>query len=68
MTLLKKVFDREFIEKNLAVLNQRGKEQVYQLIHPDMPDPQFLKMWKHLLNIPQEKTCLRPNADASLSP
>lgn len=42
MKLLKKIFDREFIGKNLVALNQRGKEQIYQLIHPGMPDPVFI--------------------------
>lgn len=42
MNLIKKIFDREFIEKNLTALNYRGKEQIYQLFQPDMPDPVFI--------------------------
>ena len=42
MKLLNKICDREFIEKNLLALKHQGKEQVYQLIHPDMPDPVFI--------------------------
>jgi hypothetical protein len=42
MNLLQKIFDREFIAKNVAECNYQAREHIYQLIHPDMPDPVFI--------------------------
>lgn len=42
LSKITKIFDREFVRKNMIALNYRVQENIYYLAHPAMPDPVFI--------------------------